>query len=165
MMPVLMLVPTALMASEIPAIRRIVPMILAAIVVLVTVELIRRRKLREEYAMVWLGASAVLAVLAVLPEITIWLQRVLNIQYLTIIVMACFLFLGLILMHMAVVLSRHTEHIRQLAERMAILQEKLRRSHPSTERGEGQNDQCSQRPPQADTAPADEDRSGDGRNV
>ena len=109
----------------VPLVHRIVAIVIAMLVVAATVEMIRRRKLREEYAMLWLGASLVLLVLAVFPSIPFLLQRVLNINYLTIVVLACFLFLAMILMHFAVVISKQSEQVRQLAERMAILRRRL----------------------------------------
>ena len=111
--------------APIPMIHRVVSLVFAALVVLTTLELIRRRKLREEYAMLWLGASLVLLVLAFFPRIPFWLQRTLRINYLTIIVLSCFLFLAMIVMHFATVISRQAEQIRQLAERMAILRREL----------------------------------------
>ena len=127
-------------AAAIPLIRRFVPIVLAVLVVLVTLEMIRRRKLREEYAMLWLGTSVVLLILAFLPSIPIWLQRALDTNYLTIVVMACFLFLSLIVMHFAVVISRHSEQIRQLAERMALLQRDLRGDPLPEERRQGHSE-------------------------
>jgi hypothetical protein len=111
---------------EMPVMRRLVPLVLAVVVAAVTLEMIRRRKLREEYAMLWLGASAVLWVFAIFPNFLGWLHNVLNTNYLTIVVLACFLFLALIVLHYAVVISRQTEQIRQLAERVALLQLALR---------------------------------------
>lgn len=108
-----------------PITRRVVPLALALIVLLVTAEMIRRRQLREEYAMLWLGASVLMLVFAIFPSIVIWLSRELKVNYLTIVVLGLFLFLALIVMHFAMVISRQSEEIRQLAQRMAILSQKL----------------------------------------
>jgi len=94
---------------------------MAMIVVLTAVELIRRRKLREEYAMLWLASSFVLLVFAIFPGLVLWMQQLLKVNYLTIIVLSCFLFLAMILMHMTTVISRQAEQIRRVAERIALL--------------------------------------------
>jgi hypothetical protein len=112
---------------DMPLTRRLVPLAMALIVILAAIELIRRRKLREEYAMLWLTASVALLVFAVFPGIVIWLQTTLQVNYLTIIVLSCFLFLAMILMHMATIVSRQAEQIRRVAEQLALLDNKLAR--------------------------------------
>jgi len=124
-----------ILAASIPLHHRIVSLALAVAVAAAVVEMIRRRKLREEYAMLWLIASGVLVVIGAFPSITFWLGRVLGISYLTIVVMAAFLFLAMIVMHFATVISRHAEHIRQLAQQVAILRGRLE--------GEGRGDEPS----------------------
>ncbi|MDK1031455.1 MAG: DUF2304 domain-containing protein, partial [Planctomycetia bacterium] len=109
-----------------PLVRRLVPLVFAVAVSLATIEMIRRRKLREEYAILWLCASAGLMLLAIFPGILAWLQAVLKVNYLTIVVLACFLFLALISLHQAAVISRQAEDIRQIAERLALLQQEVR---------------------------------------
>ena len=114
-----------ILADSIPPSRHLVPLALAMIVLLVTAEMIRRRKLREEYAMLWLGASAIMLIFAVFPQLLIWLQEELQVNYLTIVVLALFFFLAMIVMHFAIVISKQSEEIRQLAQRMAILNSKV----------------------------------------
>lgn len=120
---------------EMPLTRRLVPMVLAIIVVAATIEMIRRRKLREEYAILWLFASAVLAVFAIFPGLVVLLSHVLKVNYLTIIVVACFFFLAMIVMHFAVVISHQAEQIRKLAERIALMENELRRGRSFLPKG------------------------------
>jgi hypothetical protein len=112
---------------EMPLTRRLVPLVMAIIVILAAIELIRRRKLREEYAMLWLTASVALLVFAIFPGIVLWLQNTLQVNYLTIIVLSCFLFLAMILMHMATIISRQAEQIRRVAEQIALMDNVLAR--------------------------------------
>jgi hypothetical protein len=116
---------------DMPLTRRLVPLVMAFIVILAAIELIRRRKLREEYAILWLTASVALLVFAVFPGIVLWLQNTLQVNYLTIIVLSCFLFLAMILMHMATIISRQAEQIRRVAEQLALLDNKLARKAAS----------------------------------
>ena len=110
---------------DMPLTRRLVPLVMAMIVVLTAIELIRRRKLREEYAMLWLASSIALLVFAIFPGLVLWFQQILQVNYLTFIVLTCFLFLAMILKHMATVISRQSEQIRHLAERTAIQQQQI----------------------------------------
>jgi len=114
-----------LAVTNIVLMRRLVPLAMALLIIVITVEMIRRRKLREEYAMLWLGASATLLVFAIFPELLIWLSRELNVNYLTLVVLALFTFLAVIVMHFAVVISKQTEEIRQLAQQLALMNQKL----------------------------------------
>ena len=111
----------------IPLTHRIIALSIAAAVLATTIEMIRRRKLREEYAMLWLSTSLVLTVLAIFPQIPFFLNQALGINYLTMLMLSCFLFLAMIVMHYATAISRDAEHIRQLAQQVALLNEEVER--------------------------------------
>jgi len=111
----------------IPLSHRIIALSIAAAVLATTVEMIRRRKLREEYAMLWLSTSMILTVLAIFPQIPFFLNQALGINYLTMLMLSCFLFLAMIVMHYATAISRDAEHIRQLAQQVALLNEEVER--------------------------------------
>ena len=64
-----MILPIANSRPAFTPLQRIVPLAVAVVIVLFTIELIRRRKLREEYAMLWLAASIVLTLFAVFPRL------------------------------------------------------------------------------------------------
>ena len=53
--------------------QRLFAILMAVLIVGGTVELIRRRKLREEYAMLWVCASAAVVVFAIFPNLLFWL--------------------------------------------------------------------------------------------
>jgi hypothetical protein len=112
-----------------------VPLALALLFLGVTIELIRRRKLREEYAMLWLGSAVVMLAIAVFPRVVIMLQDALHVTYLTIVVLALFFFLAMIVMHFSIVISKQSEDIRQLAQRLAIMNNKLEEKDKDVERG------------------------------
>jgi hypothetical protein len=111
----------------IPLSHRIIALSIAAAVLATTIEMIRRRKLREEYAMLWLSTSMILTVLAIFPQIPFFLNQALGINYLTMLMLSCFLFLAMIVMHYATAISRDAEHIRQLAQQVALLNEEVER--------------------------------------
>ncbi len=123
-------------AIEIPITHRIIALSMAAAVVFTAVEMIRRRKLREEYAMLWLTTSVILTVLAIFPQIPFWVNQALGINYVTMLTLSCFLFLAIIVMHYATAISRDTEHIRQLAQQVALLKEEVKRLHQQQAAGD-----------------------------
>jgi hypothetical protein len=108
-------------------VHRVVAFAAALVVVAATIELIRRRKLREEYAMLWIAASAGLLVLGLFPQIIWHVSRALGVYYLTLMVILAFGFLALVVIHFAVVITRMGEDSRQMAQRMAMLQHELER--------------------------------------
>jgi hypothetical protein len=109
-----------------PLVRRLVPMVFALIIVATVIELIRRRKFREEYAMLWLVACVPLLVFAVFPEVLVYIQNALQTNYLTIVVLSGFGFLALIILHLTTVLSKRADDVRKLAQSVALLEKELR---------------------------------------
>lgn len=102
---------------------------IASVFLLVVVfELIRRRSLRERYALVWLLTGIVLFVLAVwrgsLNKIAGWI----GVQgYPPSVFFAALLFFVLVvLLHYATVISRLSDQNTILAQKLALLEEKLR---------------------------------------
>jgi len=90
--------------------------------------------------MLWVGTSVVLTVMAIFPQIAFWLNGVLGITYVTLLVLGCFLLLAMIVMHYATAISRDAEHIRQLAQQVALLKEelgRLRGKEPASPRAPG----------------------------
>jgi len=115
--------------------QRIVPLAIAVIVVVFVVELIRRRKLREEYAMLWISASGVLLVFAVVPQLVMWAAGLLGVYYITLMLLLSFCFLSLVIVHLSVAVSRASDDLRKLAQRTALLEEELRRRNNRPGRG------------------------------
>ena len=105
--------------------QRVLPLSAAIIITLVTVELIRRRKLREEYSLLWFLASVVLMVFGIWPELLLWASVVTGVYYLTIMIVICFGFLSLMVLHLAMVVSRSADDSRKLAQRLALMERKL----------------------------------------
>jgi len=95
------------------------------LIALTTVELIRRRKLREEYALLWLAASGVLLVFAAFPRLLWHISNALGLFYLTTTVLICFGFLSLMVLHLAMVVSRSADDSRQVAQRLALLEHRV----------------------------------------
>jgi hypothetical protein len=99
----------------------------SVLLLVVVLELVRRRRLFERYAILWLLSSVVLLVLSVSGGLLGVVSRAVGIKYPP---SALFLFaLGfvlLLLMHFSVAVSRLSDQSKVLAQRLALLEERLR---------------------------------------
>jgi len=93
---------------------------------LFVVEAIRRGRLKERYALLWLGAFAVLLLLSLARPWVDWLAVVLGIRYGTsLIFLMAFFFLLLIVLHYSLVISEQSEVTKRLAQRLALLEAEI----------------------------------------
>jgi hypothetical protein len=107
---------------------QIVAITAASIVLLVVLELVRRRRLIERYALLWLFSAAVLLSLAAWNAPLHRLSSLIGVKYQsnTLFVIA-FAFVLLLLLHFSAVISRLSDQSKVLAQRHALLEERLRR--------------------------------------
>ena len=105
--------------------QRVLVVALALSVLTFTVELIRRRKLRDEYSLLWLLTGIVLLAFALFPGMLYAVSELLGLHYLTTMLLITFLFLLSIVLHFSTVISQHAERETELAQRLAILEWKL----------------------------------------
>ena len=107
--------------------QRIVAIAGAALVALFVFELVRRRKLREEYSWVWVATAVVVSVLALnqplLLDLTRWIGAASSAS--TLFFGAIVFLIGLCI-QFSIRLSRLTLRQRLLAQRMALLEEEVR---------------------------------------
>jgi hypothetical protein len=97
---------------------------LSIILLLITFELIRKKRLREEYAILWLFTGLVTLIFSLWPEFFLsqFFARVTGLYYLSAVVLIAFLFLLLIVLHFSVVISKLKGQNRDLAQRHALLE-------------------------------------------
>ncbi|WP_242343215.1 DUF2304 domain-containing protein [Anaeromyxobacter terrae] len=88
----------------------------------VILELIRRRKLREEYSFLWVITTLGMLVLSIWYGLVEWLTRLSGaVTPTTTLFIFGLVFLLLISVHFSTVLSRLTEQVRRLTQELAIL--------------------------------------------
>jgi hypothetical protein len=96
------------------------------LLLLVVLELVRRRRLQERYSLLWLLTGGVLLVLAAWPSALSWIARRMGIA---VPANALFVLAGafvmVVLLHYSTVLSRLSEQNVRLAQRAALLEERL----------------------------------------
>ena len=97
------------------------------ILLLVVLELVRRRRLREKYALLWILTAVVLLVLSVWRGLVDSIALSLGISYGPIVIVAIgALFILVVLLHYSTVISALTDRSVVLAQRVAILEQRLR---------------------------------------
>jgi hypothetical protein len=97
---------------------------LSVILLFITFELIRKKRLREEYALLWLFTGIVILVFSLWPYFLLsrFFVRITGIFYLSAVVLIAFFFLLLIVFHFSVVISKLTGQNKELAQRYAFLE-------------------------------------------
>ena len=107
----------------------IVGAIASIVLILVVLELVRGRRLKERYALLWLATGVVLLVLSAwrggLNTIAGWLGVT---SYPPAVLFAvATLFILLVLLHYSTVISKLTDENVELAQRLALLEERVGR--------------------------------------
>ena len=102
----------------------------SVVVCLVIFELIRRRRLMERYAILWLLAGVTVVVLSLGQGLLVKLTHAAGISYAPSAVFAiAFLFVLAMLVQFSMTISRLSDQNTVLAQRLALLQERLEREH------------------------------------
>lgn len=90
------------------------------------IELVRRRRLREEYSLLWLGTAVALLVLATSRPLLDRLAALIGIFYPpSALFLAAIVFMLLIQLHYSTVLTRLTQENKEIAQQMALLRQEL----------------------------------------
>ena len=123
--------PHVLMAQEIPDLperQRIVAIIIAAAILVLVLELVRRRSLREEYSVLWVVTAVLMLVLALNYRLLVWVAHLIGaVQPQSALFFGALVFVALISLQFSVRLSRLTQRTRTLTQRLALLEEELHR--------------------------------------
>jgi hypothetical protein len=96
---------------------------LSIILLLITFELIRKKRLREEYAILWLFTGIAVLVFSLWPDVFLsqFFTRITGIFYLSAVVLIAFFFLLLIVLHFSVVISALMDRNKELTQRYSLL--------------------------------------------
>ena len=101
--------------------------LLAAIALCIfIVEMVRRKKLREEYSWLWLITSLGIIILVIWYDLLVFITEMIGAALpTTTLFVFGLLFLLLIALHYSVKISSLTDQVRNLAQKIAILQSEL----------------------------------------
>lgn len=109
-----------------PTYQRVAVIAIAVLVLALVVELVRRRRLMERYALLWLLAAAGLFVLGVWQGLLTTLATDVGIRSAPNALFALgFVFVVALLLSLTLVISRLSDQNKQLAQRLALLANRL----------------------------------------
>jgi hypothetical protein len=108
---------------------------IASLTLLVAVlELVRRRRLREKYALLWIVTSVVLLVLSVWRDAVDQIAGLVGVSYAPAIIFAiAVLFILVVLLHYSTVVSTLADRTVTLSQQNAILSERIDRIENATQ--------------------------------
>ncbi|MBN1918665.1 MAG: DUF2304 domain-containing protein [Verrucomicrobia bacterium] len=110
---------------------RAVSITISVLFMLAVIEFIRRNRLKERYAILWLGAGTALVVLSVWGTLLVEVTRLLGFDLpsnaLSLVIL---FFLIVIVFHFSIAISMESERTKRLAQEVALLKERLRCEAP-----------------------------------
>lgn len=101
--------------------QRVFLALLGASILLLTFELIRRRRLREEYSLLWLLTGIVVLLFVLFPGVLYGISEALHLHHLTTMLLVAFLFLLMIVLHYSTAISQISERETELSQQIALL--------------------------------------------
>jgi hypothetical protein len=99
-----------------------------ALLLVAVLELVRRRRMLERYAIVWLGSALVLLALAAWSGLLTKVATAIGIHYPpSALFVIAFGFILVLLLHFSIAVSRLADQSKVLAQRVALLEERNRK--------------------------------------
>ncbi len=109
-----------------PIRQQIFALIVGIAISIFIVEMVRRKKLREEYSWLWLLTSLGIIVLVIWYDLLVFITEMIGaVLPTTTLFVFGLLFLLLIALHYSVKISSLTDQVRKLAQKLSILQSEL----------------------------------------
>ncbi|HUL36756.1 MAG TPA: DUF2304 domain-containing protein [Thermodesulfobacteriota bacterium] len=110
-----------------PIRNKVVALVFGIGMLIIIIDLVRRRKLREEYSWLWLMTGAGILILSLWFDLLKWVTHLVGaITPSSTIFLFAFLFLIFISLHFSVVISKLTDRNKELAQRYALLENEVR---------------------------------------
>ena len=101
----------------------VVSVVGSLLLLLLVLELVRRRRLREQYALAWLISGVILFILSFSRPLLAFAAQILGIHYppSALFLIGFFLFM-LVLLHFSAIISRQANELKDLVQEVALLQ-------------------------------------------
>lgn len=116
---------------------QIVAIVASAGLLLVILELVRRRRLMERYALLWLFSTLVLLGLSVWRGVLETVAEAVGVFYPpTALFLIAFGFVMVLLLHFSLAVSRLADQSKVLAQRVAMLEERQQRAESEAQRAD-----------------------------
>lgn len=101
---------------------QVIAILFSVAVFIGVIDLIRRRKLKERFALLWLPSAVILIALSIWRDLLHTISRIAGVEYPpALLFFMAFLFLLLIVLHYSVEISDLSEKNKRLAQELAIL--------------------------------------------
>ena len=101
---------------------QIIAIIFSLSIFIGVIDLIRRRKLKEQYSLLWLASSAILLLLSIWRELLHKVAHMAGVAYPpSLLFLIAFIFLLLIVLHFSVIISTLSENNKKLAQEIGLL--------------------------------------------
>jgi len=104
---------------------RIVLGFLSLLVLIITLESVRRFAMEVRYALLWVFTGLILVVFAIHPDAVGWLAKTTGMTYISAITIVVFAFLLLVAFHFSIALSGLRENQKRLSQKIAELELRL----------------------------------------
>ncbi|HZU96976.1 MAG TPA: DUF2304 domain-containing protein [Planctomycetota bacterium] len=111
-----------------PLVMRVVIFVAAFVLMFIIFELVRKRRLREEYSWLWLLTGLLILALALIPEeVLVYVAKTVmgTPNPPSAIFFLAFCFMVLVCLQFSVRLSRMTEQVKTLAQKIALLEQDI----------------------------------------
>jgi hypothetical protein len=106
---------------------QVVAIVAASLLIVVLLDLVRRRRLLERYALLWLFSAAILLALAIWRDLLADIADLVGVAYPpNALFLIAFGFVLVLLLHFSLAVSRMSDQIKVLAQRLALLDEHVR---------------------------------------
>lgn len=113
---------------------QVVAIVAASGLILVLLDLVRRRRLLERYALLWLFSAIVLLALAIWRDLLADVADLIGVAYPpNALFLIAFGFVLVLLLHFSLAVSRMSDQIKVLAQRLALLDEHVRNQEQASE--------------------------------
>jgi hypothetical protein len=113
----------------------------SVLLLLIILEMVRRRRLMERYALLWLLAAVVLLGLGIWRNGLLHISKAIGIAYPpNALFFVAFGFVLLLLLHFSAAVSRLSDQTKILAQRLALLEERVRRTEANEQGAEAERD-------------------------
>ena len=114
--------------------QKIFAIVASFLIMAIVVELVRRRKLREEYSWLWLVTGALIILLVIWYDLLVSLTALIGaIAPTTTLFIFGLLFLMLISLHYSIQISKLSHQVKEMGQQLAILREEVEEQRPSSE--------------------------------
>ena len=125
-------------------IKNILGLIVSVIFLGYLIYLIKNSKLKEEYSFLWIAVSIVMIAVSIFPQLLNFLRRFLGFSFIENILYFFSLFFLLVLsLQMTVQVSKLSNQTKTLAQKLAMMEEKLNKNSNITDNKEQNNETAS----------------------